>query len=336
MEGDREVVREGEDTKEKRGWFSKDKKTAQNTQNVQRPPSSLSLPQHSSSSTTPSPGSDDLPERISRSSVQSGSPEDVPQDSMSSIPVHAGFDFKAINEILEREGANKEDELKGMQIPPKAPISQPSISTPGNILDHTLPVQAQSSRTPSRTPIGSGISSNLLPVHESHLDQDFASASASETRVDLVQTLTQSLSLDDKTRSASSNLQNLQGEPDPISNSPSNSSCAHTSQFAARPPPAPTLSFGSVNGSLWTSAADTITSQAHGEVVSKSPFAASTETLSLGSSTGPIPSHPNPFAASGLSFGSADGTISYGDPWSPPLKDGAPKKPSYSANPWDN
>jgi hypothetical protein len=321
MEGDREVVREGEEKTKKQGWFSRDKTTAQNTKNVQRPPSSLSLPRHSTS--TPASGSDDLPERLASSTHPPDSPEEaVSRDSTASIPIHAGFDFKAISEMLEREGGKDKDELRGMQIPTNEPLT-----------DHTLPAQSDSSVTPRDTLIAPGISSKFPSVHE--VDPDMESGIESETRADLAQTLSHSLSLNDVSdRTASSPSQHkstLISDPSSITEPTS------TSRFtsAARPPPAPTLSFGSSDGSLWTSAQDTHPPQdqsTFGGIVSKSPFAPSTDTLSFSGNTGS--SHLNPFTAPGLSFGSADGAISHGDSWVLPPKDGVSKKPSYSTNPW--
>lgn len=326
MEGDREVVREGEKKQKKSGWFSRDK-TAQNTKNVQRPPSSLTLPRHSSS--TPASGSDDLPERLATSSHSPNSPEGtVSNDSMASIPIHAGFDFKAIGEMLEKEGKKNKDELSGMQIPTEAPFI-PAVRSHTN---DTLPPESESTETPRQTSVVSGFSSDTLPVDDS--DPDIVSGIESETRADLAQTLTHSLSLasmSDRTASSSS-----QHESTPIGSLSSNVVPISTSSI--RPPPAPTLSFGSSDGSMWTSAQDTIPSQGQSTFrgnVSTSPFAASADLVSSSNGTDSnVPSHPDPFAVPGLSFGSADGAISYGDPWAPPPKDGTTKKASYSTNPW--
>ncbi|KAF8518611.1 hypothetical protein JB92DRAFT_2902377 [Gautieria morchelliformis] len=327
MEGDREVVREGEDKKKKRGWFSKDKKTVQNTKNVQRPPSSLSLPRHSSSaSTSPSPGLDDLPERIPHSPAQPGSAEETASgDSTSSIPIHAGFDFNAIKEMLQKEGTKGKDELVGMQIPTEPTRSPPAVSGTASPTETALPIQSEQSRT-RRTSAASDVSSSARPVQQSNIHSKFDTVS--EAPVGLAQTLTQSLSLSDIKASS-------QREPSLGADLSLNSLATSASQFASRPPPA-TLSFGSSDGSLWTSDPDPIPPRdrtTFGVPMSKTAFAASTDTLSFGNGTRSVLPHADPFAAPGPSFG-ADGTIADGDPWAPPPKEGMPKKPSYSSNPW--
>lgn len=138
MVGDREVVREGKD-KKKKGWFSRSK-SPQKTLNIQRPPSSLNLPRQSTSSLSSSQNqdTDDLPERLSHPNTtsQSNTPDETPsRDSISAIPTHAGFDFKAIQELLEEEGAkaNSKDidpHLKEAPAPPVVPPSQRTESAP--------------------------------------------------------------------------------------------------------------------------------------------------------------------------------------------------------------
>lgn len=343
MEGDREVVREGDNKKKKRGWFSRDK-TVQDTKNVQRPPSSLSLPRHSSSTpATLSAKFDDVPERVAPSSQQpSEKPDDVservalspPQpsspgerlsgDSVSSIPIHAGFDFKAIRDMLEIEGAKGNAELKGMQIPSEVPHYQPAISVTLSTSKSTSPTQSEPCRTPRKDSSASELTSNVLLGHVS--DVESKSGIAQYTPPDLAQTLTQSLSLHDTDdRSASDSYRERTPIPTSLFNPlPSPSS---------RPPSAPTLSFGSSDGSLWTSSQDRVPLQAQNtreSFVSKSPFATSTDTLSFGGGIASVASHPDPFASSGLSFGTADGAISsYGDPWVP--KEGVSRN---GTNPW--
>ncbi|KAG8696417.1 hypothetical protein FRC08_007157 [Ceratobasidium sp. 394] len=88
--------------------------------------------------------------------------------------------------------------------------------------------------------------------------------------------------------------------------------------------PAPTLSFGNSDGSVWTPASN--------------PFATpSTSFSSLPNTVNPPlsyipPSSHNPFSDSTISFGAADGSIT-STSWAPPPK---PKKaPTLPANPWD-
>lgn len=118
FEGDRVVIRE-EEVEEKKGWFSRKKSRPSLQQHVSRPPSAANFPRlqkaRSDSTTTSSTPrtsqDDDLPPRelVAGSAVSPSktAPSELPtavQDGMPNqpeIPMHAGFDFAAIKNVLK-------------------------------------------------------------------------------------------------------------------------------------------------------------------------------------------------------------------------------------------
>ncbi|EJD03554.1 DUF726-domain-containing protein [Fomitiporia mediterranea MF3/22] len=123
--GDRIVVREDEEQpKKKTSWFSrrKSKPDPKVARRVSRPPSALNLPKNP---TSPKAEDDELPERIEHpktpttptSAVKSSpntpiqSPPATPRasdvsEASDGPPVHAGFDFRAIHEVIANEGTD--------------------------------------------------------------------------------------------------------------------------------------------------------------------------------------------------------------------------------------
>jgi len=94
MEVDRMVVREEEELKKKKSWFSfGSSKQKTPTKGISRPPSVASFSSFSkekSTPTTPTPGT----------------PGPGPEESTVNLPLHAGFDFGAIQEMLQNEGGD--------------------------------------------------------------------------------------------------------------------------------------------------------------------------------------------------------------------------------------
>ncbi|KAF8527388.1 hypothetical protein BU17DRAFT_39586 [Hysterangium stoloniferum] len=314
MVGDREVVRADDNSKQKRGWFSRGGKMTQNTTNVQRPPSSLNMPRKSASASESHDS--DLPERLAHLG-QEDSPDNTPsRDSLSSIPIHAGFDFKAIHEMLEEEGANRKDELDGMQ---PVSTSTPAVLSPSNRTTSAPELPTQSSR--STIPVSHDCSPTL-PAHGSGTPSDDAKLS---------QAFARSLSFNDaddtddtdNTYDANELSSSQQYSPtaDPF--------LTPTSRFNFQPPPIPSLSFGSSDGVAWTSTMDTA-SAAH--VYNGSSLAPVGETLPFDST--PLPTlHPP--AVPSITFGGSDGSVStVDDPWATASHPGLAKKPSYTTNPW--
>ncbi|KIJ54324.1 hypothetical protein M422DRAFT_42501 [Sphaerobolus stellatus SS14] len=324
MEEDREVIREGEESNKKKGWFSRNKETPKKSSYVQRPPSSLNMPSKSSS-----PSIDDLPERLAHPS-QPGTPDEAPSRDSLSIPVRAGFDFKAIQEMLQEEGIEQKDELEGMA---------PEI--PANIPPPVVPPPA--SRTTSAPKLQQ---SEVEPISYSPTDTMRNHSSIAES--DLSQAFTRSLSFND---AQERDQQSLSLEPEPPLNE-----YTPTGRFNFQPP-APSVSFGSTDGAIWGSSLDAAPPFSS---ISTNPFASPADTRlpfnngseesrtisgfgsyggGVGVGVGVSGGGADPFAASpsaGISFGGADGSVSaLGDPWASTADvANKNKKPSYTANPW--
>lgn len=155
MEGDREIVHDGEE-KKKKGWFSRKSKPKPPQQHVSRPPSALPIPVGKKSL---SDVDDDLPERLdiaaqgsASTAVDStpGSPKpEEHADVAASLPVD--FNLKAMREVIDREGGPASDLVlqapsKDLAVaPPLVPPSVRSVSAP--------PPQAEMNRSRSPTPV---------------------------------------------------------------------------------------------------------------------------------------------------------------------------------------
>ncbi|KAI0082332.1 DUF726-domain-containing protein [Panus rudis PR-1116 ss-1] len=145
FEGDRIVVREGEEVK-KRSWFSL-KKSAPSTARVSRPPSSATFGGHRKSSSSAS-GDDDLPPRETDTPLKATAeqthlpPTPTDRDATSSssdIPLHAGFDLQAMKEIIGKGDIHPEELQMPVpnkyHIPPIPPPTLRSESAPPPIPD---------------------------------------------------------------------------------------------------------------------------------------------------------------------------------------------------------
>lgn len=337
MEGDREVVREGdEDKKKKRGWFSREKKPVQNTTNVQRPPSASPFP-HNTSDTSPARPTD-LSERITRSPLQLGTLDNLPSQDSTSLPIHAGFDFTAISEMLEKENAQGKGELRGMSADTTLPL--PVVLSPTIRAESVPPLQADDANAGSRSTTPTPRRSSL-EVHSPELETSSVESGARpQPAVDLSHSLIRSLSfhgMSDRAQSLS-----LQQEPS-LAAGQSPILPPTPSPFITRQPLATTLSFGSSDGAVWAPGSVPGTSphvhdDGFGSLPLKPSFAVSTETLFPADLSSSTPSHPDPFMSSGLSFGDADGSISFGagsDPWAPQPPLSGSKRDGHRTNPWD-
>ncbi|KZT73244.1 DUF726-domain-containing protein [Daedalea quercina L-15889] len=130
FEGERIVVREGEEEEKKRGWFSRKKRNSTQVAHVSRPPSgSVVSPTKQGRSSQSSNGDDDLPPReASVTPVPHKSAVDVPLpstpttestpvgegegDVSSALPETAGFNLTAIKEVI-----GKDSDVSDMQVP---------------------------------------------------------------------------------------------------------------------------------------------------------------------------------------------------------------------------
>jgi len=151
MKEDRIVVREDEDTK-KKGWFSRKSKSKTSSKTVTRPPGATS--RHSTGSSKSSIESDDLPERLGSKSPPSTPGPAGPEDSQSSIPIHAGFDLKAIQEVIQSEAGDL-GAASNLRTPQPQRLAIPTLPPPSN-RSESVPLPSSSSlagRDRSTTPV---------------------------------------------------------------------------------------------------------------------------------------------------------------------------------------
>jgi len=110
MKVDRIVVSKEEELKKKKSWFSLgSSKRKTPPKSISRPPSVSSFSKEKSLSTKVDL-SDNLPERMEIPATLSTptleTPGPGPDDSTASLPVHAGFDFSAIQDMIQNDGGD--------------------------------------------------------------------------------------------------------------------------------------------------------------------------------------------------------------------------------------
>ncbi|KAJ7726383.1 hypothetical protein B0H16DRAFT_1332189 [Mycena metata] len=302
FEGDRIVERE-EDKNKKKGWFSS-KKEPTRPQSVSRPPTASSFSKHSRASSVVD---DDLPPRVSSPLGAGGSTPTPssptakdPSDAASKIPVHAGFDFNAIKDVLGKAELNP-DELK---IPSENQFEAPAIPPPTNRSESAPPQQqtppaADDDRPPFNPP---------SPSH-SELAGTFArSMSVNDVRHD------------DFEAEAESDTDSNDEPPPPPAKPPA---------YAYAPASASTLSFADASGSVWSPAEESpraamrIPAFGYAAATSQNPFTSPADTgLSFGGVDGSI--------TAGGGFGSAAPDL-----WTIPSDIGKKKSPAaFNSNPW--
>lgn len=311
---ERVVVKEGDHTPKKK-WFSRKKKPSASPTPVSRPPSTASF---ASSRRKPSslgkPTDDD--DEPPRESMGTPPPQNTnphltqhsggrsPSSSID-IPVHAGFDLKAIKDMIGQSEKTPEE----MQVP------QPSQ------IHSSLVVSESESAPPAYT---------IAPTHVANPTDLYVADVNSSAGLNAM--FATSLSLHHVPDSGD-DVDDGQGMP-PVANGlgslddlshPSSATSPHTS--------IPQISFNET--SMWSPPLPENRTSPFGN-----PFAtskASFENLS-GRSTNDLHRHsPTASPSASLSFGGTDGTITLQgmgrDPWSIPAGD--PKKtPNYLANPW--
>ncbi|KAG1742698.1 uncharacterized protein EDB91DRAFT_1081331 [Suillus paluster] len=309
---ERVVVREGDDTQKKK-WFSRKKKPSVSPTPVSRPPSTASF---ASSRRKPSSlgksTDDDLPIRESTGTPppQYTNPHSIQtsdgQSSSSStdIPVHAGFDLKAIEDMI-RQSEKTPEELQPSRI-------------------HSSPVASQSESAPPA--YTRSITHVANPIELSVTDID--------TNTELSATLATSLSLHN-VPDVGDDVDNGQDMPPLANGLGSADDLIYPSSATSPPTSIPQISFGGSETSIWSPPLLEKRTSPFGN-----PFVANAVSFGKSSSsTNDLHSTFSPASdpSASLSFGGTDGTItSQGmgrDPWSIPVGD--PKKsPNYLANPW--
>ncbi|TFK56940.1 DUF726-domain-containing protein [Heliocybe sulcata] len=268
FEGERVVIRE-EDTKKKKGWFSRNKRTpASPTQNVSRPPSAASFSSFQKKSSTEKSrhsADDDLPPREGAVPKKTATPPppytekesspalnpEASQSTPSLPPAHAGFDFSAIKEVIGNSELIPEEthiqQPNPFRAPPIPPASSRSASTP-------LPLHPE-----PRSPTPTAMAKPALP---SPLRDEFAPPVPPKkvpSRSDLTTNFQRSMSFnnardtpeggDDVTSSSSY----IPAAPFSRHAFGASSSSLRVEEMATsqQPGATPALSFGAGNGSIW-------------------------------------------------------------------------------------
>ncbi|KAI8990645.1 DUF726-domain-containing protein [Trametes punicea] len=345
FEGDRVVIREGEDTK-KRGWFRRKTKSSTPSQNTSRPPSAATFGHSRKSGSQSNHVDDDLPPRegattpvpVQLESDQSTQPPSNSLDdgdvASAEIPAHAGFDFAAIKEVIGNADKSEELRVPAPSRFPPPPVHPPTLRT------ESAPPPVPSS--PPAAPLKTRSSLNLPSVSIEHEDEPVAGPS-SNSRSDLTSSLSRSLSLNDVADDLETEMTSF------------------GLNASAR---LPVLSLDSSDGSvLLTQAPDSTSAYgAYGDYSAPTSFAALrsgdmfSNPFASGSSglrTDTLPAlTDNPFAASAgpssLAFGSIDGSISFGSSPPPPSQTtrspwdiggpygGSKKSSTLDLNPWQS
>ncbi|KAJ7511806.1 hypothetical protein B0H11DRAFT_1953089 [Mycena galericulata] len=182
FEGDRIVERE-EDKGAKKGWFSKKTKEPPRPQSVSRPPTTGTFSKHARPSSVV-PEDDDLPPRVGTPVSAGASVPTSPakDDVANKIPIHAGFDFNAMKDVLGKAELNPEE----LKIPEDNRFEAPAIPPPTNRSESAPPQQqttpAEADRppleppSPPRTDLTSAFarSMSVNDIHDSDSDAEEA------------------------------------------------------------------------------------------------------------------------------------------------------------------
>lgn len=376
---DKEIVREViEESKAKKQSSLFQRKKEGDEPRASLPPGTGPAPGRTSVSSSNNAADDGLPERLALGTQdhKDGQVHALNSDSLAtsqaelkekgSIPTHVGFDIAALKAAAAEAKETMVDDERQL-------TSQVQITDSSYIPERTEPVPPSTIKstdkgfppspatptapTPYRTAFGSS---------DPHLPGmgGAAELSGAFSEMELAEQRTPSL--------PPKRLPSIPMTPSShVDPSYEESSRSRSGQDAAPTPPfadAPTLSFGSADGSVWTpnpaatfSNPGTSSPDEHGFKVPhslNSNDSSSRFNQPWGSSYAPSPSYSpnvfggstyssnlgsNPFAASStLSFGAQDGTVSLGttsserDPWAPKPIAGGSKKPAYAFNPWES
>ena len=336
------MVRE-EDEPKKRGWFSRKKKSSTSTSHASRPPGP-SYASHHRQGSSQSVADDDLPPRegspatpipktptASTPTVNSPTEEADDGDVTSNLPKHAGFDFKAIKDVIGKADLNPEE----LQMPAPSRFSAPSIPPPTQRTE-SAPPPAPEPLSPPPKP------RSPLNIPEPPI------AGSSSSSGEASPSLARSMSLNDMKAALESEDATSVDEKTPSS-----------SQVFGVPP----LPSSSANSPSWLAEVDRtppLGSSAFNSPFVSNPFETrsrynplhSAGMGSYGLSRAPDNAFGPPDSAT-LSFGGADGSITFGGPSSTETADpwnlstpsfgafgSSTKKPSSSfnvnSNPWQS
>jgi hypothetical protein len=342
MEYDREVARDEElaareAAKKKRFTLFKNKQTSdlQSTPHSATPASTKSSPP----SQIPADNEDDLPARTERPSSTSTKPNPTTppteDESVSHIPVKAGFDFKAIAKVIGKE------DLDSSALPMVPVESIPRKHPPS---EHVALERTGSAPLPQR--VSPSPEDSDMPTPKTTILSLSDQPSSRDEDHSLPAVFQRSLSMSD----ASALREDWDSRPDVVSpaEGPYGSlASSKRPQPPSWPPPNALLSDASSEGPVWASspANDYSTTAPSLSISNSGPLRRQAPpSISFGTVNGVLPAS----TASGsstpeISFGSADGNIMRidgrtRDPWAPKpigLDAAIARKTNYTLNPWE-
>ena len=306
-------MKDGDDLQKKK-WFSRKKKPSLSPNTVSRPPSTASFGSSRRKPSSLASTDDGLP---ARESIETPPPQDtnVPPIQTSDgqplraptpdIPVHAGFDLKAIKDMIGESEKNPEE----LQVPQNSRVQSSPAMSQSDSAPPDLATRAVSARKPIESPVA--------------------------PHADMSATFATSLSLHSGPDVSDSSQGVLPGAND----LGSRDDLASASSATPHATTIPQISFGANEGSIWSPPSVEKRSAAF-----VNPFATNGVSLgntsgSIRSSSFSDDLHnsysPESGSSASLSFGGADGTITLQDMdlWKIPVGD-SKKTPSYLSNPW--
>ena len=326
------MVKEGEEN-EKKGWFGRKKKSSSSSQAVSRPPTTntTGLAKNSASESGAVDDDDELPPREGAatptpSAAQSQTPSKPatpmsPENGQdgdlgsSDIPVHAGFNFAAIKEVLGKTELG----------PSSVPSPQVTSLPPPTI--HVPPQRSESAPPPPLQEVPLPITSKPrpsldLPLPSALPEEPPEAGPSTSTRADLSSTLSRSMSLNNMPEPEEADMTSLGARNPAPSFSLTSPNPFASSSSASRPT---ALALGANDGPSWDPDPTPTYGGGFGgyrmpsgfsglrsaDVLAANPFASA---ASSGLRSDGLPAPPdNPFApgAPSLSFGGADGSITF-------------------------
>jgi hypothetical protein len=325
-------------TPQNKGWFGRKKSPVAPPQKVSRPPSASAFVPYKKKSRVPEVNAtdDELPPRedLPKRTGSPGSPppqtekgketQETPdngdaKEPTPTVPLHAGFDFAAIKDVL-RESKDTGGKPSALSLNPVPEHLIPSVS----------PITRSGSAPPYMSkrapPSHSQLSRNL--VRGDDADEDGVSGA-------LTPTFPRSADMPSTGKNNGFTSLDIMGPEVPTKSPPPSNS--------------PSLSFGGYDGSIWQALSNDEHQYQSGAAVSTPSLSPLGEGGANGS-YGYLSSSPtiNPFAGqSSLSFGGPGGTIDYtpstsivppsnneAGPWSSPLTRGKKPITGLNSNPW--
>ncbi|KAG8827924.1 hypothetical protein FRC19_011072 [Serendipita sp. 401] len=359
MKVDREVVRDEPQEKNKKRISLFGRGTGSTSPRVSRPPGAIQRP---STSISEKDEDEDLPERLSSEKTVVELPstilskeEKVQQEELEKIPIHAGFDLKALAAAAALAKAESEELEKQQGQPPMPTTPKTLVTGKPPLLERAESAPPVPSRAVLKTETPSSPSTPTLSYQSFPSRRSESDLQSSIANVDEI--------------SSTMNKMTLAQEPDLTTRTPLSSNYPLPPTMPPDAEAEPTLSFGTVDGLVWSPGLTTGSTTSQFSASLSTPFGQSQPYTSTGPidygytgfsnttsggytgfSTSSYGYNSNPFdASSTVSFGGTDGSITLSpsntekdggdkDQWMPkPIgkKSLNSTRSGYNANPWE-